>query len=92
MIYAGLLIAHIVVALIMSGAMVATLYSGHRQRISRSYSTMLATFGFTVVSGVGLLIMNAAVLGHVCAMMSVFTLSVIAIRAYYRARLSLVRV
>lgn len=84
-----ILTLHILVASVMSIAIVGVLGAGYRQKETTFYQTMLGSFGLTVVSGVGLLFVTAGNLGRICAMMSVFTLSVIVVRAYYRKQLAL---
>jgi len=83
------LTAHILVASIMSVALVGVLAAGYRQKETQLYGVMLSSFVLTVTSGIGLLFVTTGTLGRVCAMMSVFTFSVIAVRYYYRRRLSL---
>lgn len=84
-----ILTAHILVASLMSVAMLVVLGAGYRQKETTFYQAMLASFALTIVSGVGLLFVTVGNLGRVCAFMSVFTLSVIAVRYYYRRQLSL---
>jgi hypothetical protein len=77
---------HILVASIMTGATVGVFAAAHARRETKAYSVMLGTFGATTVSGIGLMFISAGGLGRFCAMMSVFTLSVLVARAYYRRR------
>jgi len=86
-----ILTSHIIVASIMSIAMVGVLRAGYRGSETALYSAMLGSFGMTVISGTGLLFVTAGSLGRICATMSVFTLSVIAVRYYYRRQLSLAK-
>lgn len=83
-----ILALHITVALVMTLATLGVFAAGYARRESRAYVTMLASFGVTVVSGISLLFVSAGGLGRFCAMMSAFSLSVIAARAYYRVRLA----
>lgn len=82
-----ILTLHIAVALVMTIATLGVFAAGYAQRESKAYIAMLASFGVTVMSGVGLLFVSAGGLGRFCAMMSAFSLSVIVARAYYRKRL-----
>lgn len=79
-----ILTLHILVASVMSFAIVAVIASAHKQRETRFYQTMMGSFILTIVSGVGLLLVTAGTLGRICVMMSAFTFTVIAVRAYYR--------
>lgn len=80
---------HIFVASTMSVSTVGVLGAGYRQKETAFYQTMLTSFALTAVSGVSLLFVTAGTLGRICAMMSVFTLSVMAVRYYYLRQLSL---
>ena len=86
-----ILTSHIIVASIMSIAMVGVLRAGYHAKETAFYPAMLGSFGMTVISGTGLLFVTAGNLGRICATMSVFTLSVIAVRYYYRRQLSLAK-
>ena len=81
-----ILIAHIAVATIMTIAVLGVVAAAYNKRETKAYAAMLGSFGLTVVSGIGLLFVTAGGLGRFCVMMSAFTLSVIAARAYYRAQ------
>jgi hypothetical protein len=83
-----ILIAHITVATIMTVAVLGVVAAAHGKRETKAYAAMLGSFGLTVASGIGLLFVAAGGLGRFCVMMSAFTLSVIAARAYYRARVT----
>ena len=85
-----ILIAHITVATLMTISVLGVVAAAYSRRETKAYTAMLGSFALTVVSGVGLLFVAAAGgLGRFCVMMSAFTLSVIAARAYYRTRLAL---
>lgn len=83
-----ILIAHIAVATIMTISVLGVVAAAYGRRETKAYTAMLGSFALTVVSGVGLLFVAADGLGRFCVMMSAFTLSVIAARAYYRKRLT----
>jgi len=81
-----ILTLHILVASIMSLAIIGVFAAGYAERATKAYSTMLVSFGATVVSGVGLLFVSPNGLGRFCAMMSAFTVMALIARAYYRKR------
>ena len=83
-----ILIAHITVATLMTVSVLGVVAAAYGRRETKAYMTMLGSFALTVVSGVSLLFVAAGGLGRFCVMMSAFTLSVIAARAYYRKRLT----
>ena len=83
-----ILLTHIIAASIMSVALIGVFISAYKLRETKIYQSMLASFGVTLGSGLVLIVMNPATLGHFCATMSVFTLSIIAIRSYYLKRIS----
>ena len=83
-----ILTLHISAALFMTIATLGVFAAGYTRRESKAYETMLVSFGATALSGTILLFVSAGGLGRFCAMMSAFSLSVIAARAYYRKRLS----
>lgn len=80
---------HILVASFMTISMAGVLFAAYKQVETKFYGAMLVSFAMTVVSGVSLLFVTAGTLGRICAMMSVFTASVLAVRYYYRKQLSL---
>ncbi len=83
-----ILTLHISVALVMTIATLGVFAAGYARRESKAYTVMLASFGVTVFSGIGLLFVSNGALGRFCAMMSAFTVSVLIARAYYRKRLT----
>ena len=83
-----ILITHIAVAALMTVSVLGVAAAAYSRRETQAYAVMLGSFSLTVVSGIGLLFAAAGGLGRFCVMMSVFSLSVIAARAYYRARLT----
>jgi hypothetical membrane protein len=84
-----ILTLHILVASVMSLAIIGVFAAGYAQHATKAYSTMLVSFGATVVSGVGLLFVSPNGLGRLCAMMSAFTIFVLIARAYYRKQVPL---
>ena len=83
-----ILTLHILAALVMSSTIAVVFAAAVKQYETRAYRWMLGAFGTTLASGIGLLLVSPAGLGRFCVMMSAFTLSVIAVRAYYRARVA----
>ena len=79
-----ILSTHILISLVLSGAMVAVFASAHKRQATKLYTTMLASFTGVVTTGVALLVVSPAGLGRFCAMMSAFTLLTFVARAYYR--------
>jgi len=88
-----ILLLHILVATIMTLAIVWVFAAAYSQRETKAYGVMLSSFVATILSGVGLLFVSPSGLGRLCAMMSVFTLVTLVARQYYRkqviARMSL---
>ena len=83
-----ILITHIVIATIMTVSLLGVVAAAYGRRETKAYAAMLGSFGLTVLSGIGLLFVATGGLGRFCVMMSAFSLSVIAARAYYRTRLA----
>lgn len=77
---------HIFIAVAMTVSTLAVYVAAYSRQETRAYRAMLVTFGITILSGAGLLAVSAAGLGRFCAVMSVFTLSVLLARAFYRNR------
>ena len=81
-----MLMLHITIALTLTVSTVVVVLSAWQKRATGAYNAMLSTLGLTAVSGIGLLAIVPSSLGHLCMMMTAFTLSVIGVHYYYRAR------
>ena len=79
-----ILTLHILVASVMTVTMVGVFTAAYRRHETAAYQAMLASFGVTILSGIGLLFVSPTGLGRLCVMMSIFTILVVAVRAYYR--------
>lgn len=83
-----ILITHILVAISLTVALTIVTIAAHKQRQTSAHRFMTASVAATVGSGGVLLLLNTAVLGHVCAMMSLFVIATLFVSAYYQKRLS----
>lgn len=84
--YMVILTLHIAIALALTVSTVMVVVSAKQHRATSAFTAMLSSLGLTAVSGIGLLAIVPSSLGHLCMMMTAFTLSVIGVHYYYRTR------
>jgi len=80
---------HILVATVMTLAIIGVFAAAYHQHETKAYGVMLGSFVPTILSGVGLLFVSVNGLGRLCVMMSAFTLVTLVARAYYLRRVIL---
>ena len=85
--YMVILSLHIAVALALIASTLVVIVAATQRHATRAYRAMLGTLGLTAASGIGLLLIVPSSLGHLCAMMTIFTVSVIGVRQFYNHRL-----
>lgn len=82
-----ILIIHIVFASILTGAAIGLLILAIIKKSSRYLSVAArSSFGATIASGVGLVVISPQSLTHLCIMMTVYSLALFGVEALYRSR------
>jgi hypothetical protein len=85
--YTSILTLHLLaVASLCVATFSVTVFAYHRHETG-FYRAMLGSFGFTLLSGVGLVAVSAHGLGRLCAMMTIASVAVLAVRWYYRRQI-----